>query len=1330
MRLEKTKVCQSCPLGQYTDGECKSCKGYTTKIIQVETGTNDGSVGFEACQQYAKSLGSSYTVPSDKEEKSDKPHGCYLEGSSVKFNEHLGSMCSDDYKCIQAPKTNIGYVVDYGEPDMSMTKTDCKNYADFIKSDLIESSYYFEQEITDRPSGCVYVNRGKNNAHVIYNTFKNTKVQLDPKEKCGFENTNLGKKYKYDCIHKTCTDCYAIVQSGTVKDYQKLNYDECRAYANGNSSFTWGNTQCGSSYPKGCYKVGSTVYHCDTGSACSSTYKCILKKRYKVDNTEYALDLEHVRNNRASLTITEDQCKAIATAIGQTETVTTFNGGIFRRSYPHQWTNTFDKMKTNDWGDIQYVAYYSATEEYRTNAERYVDTGDIAANMTHEMIFETSTVGINPTTTVTSFALDVTNQGYLYEFSIYVKKEDTYYFASSHTGSTQSSNGVHAMVTVDGQSHIFGTRYKQRSTTKGFVFKQNTVHTIKLFVQIKGSNTFDFWWTTGDKTKGTKEDVINSISGWDDRWIDNEYFVINQPSGCVYSPFTEKIYFGTTTEKSICLDQLQCIDKRFSRARVGLNDGSVSQKDCLVFEENVITDNTLPSGCILRDNGVRQFNLLKTSIQCSDSTPCLQRTSICSKQENAANELILNECRPGTYLKDGKWEKCDKGEYNDKIGQTSCKNCADGTFAKHKGSVTCSTCPDGYVTDAAKETCRPCFNGTYMGTNKQQCQNCKNYQYTDWEGNLDNNGRRNGVTVCLTCPAGEISTYRDLVNGKFYSKTEGEQGKNGLCEYRSKNYKDNIVVGYKNGNGYKCSHCGPGQNKTLLVTSKTDTNGFFKSAYQQLVFEDVKTGYNTDNSLKIATEDECKKCNTGSCNGARWDGATSSATQYLSMTSPYGCFVYYDDNNDKIRAYNKWDYRISCNYQQKVCIQKLPSYEYNLALCKECEEGQYNDFMVSDVTTLNNNLYNIQGKDTKYENFYNNDRQCKKCPLGSYQDQEGASTCKDCPGGSYQDVVGQSNSQCKQCAAGKYSSGTRQTSSTTCQECAIGKYQDQQGKTACDDCAVGKFQNSRGEISCKNCGPSNTSPKGYDNIDDCIQCAAGKYAKDGVCTNCQAGRYQRYGNHISTSCSLCGKGTYQDQQGKTGCDNCPAGRVGSKTGQSSCSICNKPYYQDQTGQTSCKHCGLCNNVYSYSKTWRSSSRCDSPLSYYYMDAQDHQKTGAKVHVDTGCQMPPNTNPYTGHACVNQCAAACERRVKNGYLVGGFEIKQEARGQCWCNEDGGEYGHRVLHNPYASHEWASFTILSCDGTWSSNNYGKPGGKRYWYGLNHPNTGNGRQWITRL
>lgn len=171
------------------------------------------------------------------------------------------------------------------------------------------------------------------------------------------------------------------------------------------------------------------------------------------------------------------------------------------------------------------------------------------------------------------------------------------------------------------------------------------------------------------------------------------------------------------------------------------------------------------------------------------------------------------------------------------------------------------------------------------------------------------------------------------------------------------------------------------------------------------------------------------------------------------------------------------------------------------------------------------------------------------CPIGSFQSQMGQLKCKACPKGYHCPRIGMAAAL----------------------PCPKGTYQNEEGKTSCKSCPTGFGCSATGITSVARC-PSGTTESGTGNQTYCRGVETTNASED-----CTAGYYQKK-NSSKTYCigqpagSICPKGTYQNETGKTSCKLCPAGQYQDKLGETSCKPCPVGTYQDQTGKSSCLPC--------------------------------------------------------------------------------------------------------------------------------------------------------------
>ena len=185
---------------------------------------------------------------------------------------------------------------------------------------------------------------------------------------------------------------------------------------------------------------------------------------------------------------------------------------------------------------------------------------------------------------------------------------------------------------------------------------------------------------------------------------------------------------------------------------------------------------------------------------------------------------------------------------------------------------------------------------------------------------------------------------------------------------------------------------------------------------------------------------------------------------------------------------------------------------------------------------------------------------------GRYADGDGLAHCIHCPVGRYMSssMVGSvSSTDCIGCGAGKYATTTGAIAESSCIECTAGKYADTVGQSQCIDCPPGFYESLTGSSGCDSCSrgrysasvgattaatcvccpAGKDSQQNSDSLDDCADCAAGKWLGAAACA----------ADNSPRPCIDCTVDTYGVTLGATSeieaCIDCPAfastvGRVG------------------------------------------------------------------------------------------------------------------------------------------------------------------------------------------
>ncbi|CAH1274493.1 SCUBE3 [Branchiostoma lanceolatum] len=171
---------------------------------------------------------------------------------------------------------------------------------------------------------------------------------------------------------------------------------------------------------------------------------------------------------------------------------------------------------------------------------------------------------------------------------------------------------------------------------------------------------------------------------------------------------------------------------------------------------------------------------------------------------------------------------------------------------------------------------------------------------------------------------------------------------------------------------------------------------------------------------------------------------------------------------------------------------------------------------------------------------------CVNCPPGKYRslgDLFWASECRPCPKGFYQEQQGQGT--CVLCQEGTttYSLGTR--SSSPCYEpCPPGSFSENGLKSQnCTSCPVDTYQERWEQTSCTECPQGQgTRHKGATAPEICeIKCKEGQFSETGF-----------------EPCTRCPKGSFQNRTGQTSCVDCGISLTTSSGGSTSSEHCREP----------------------------------------------------------------------------------------------------------------------------------------------------------------------------
>ncbi len=222
--------------------------------------------------------------------------------------------------------------------------------------------------------------------------------------------------------------------------------------------------------------------------------------------------------------------------------------------------------------------------------------------------------------------------------------------------------------------------------------------------------------------------------------------------------------------------------------------------------------------------------------------------------------------------------------------------------------------------------------------------------------------------------------------------------------------------------------------------------------------------------------------------------------------------------------------------------------------CKPCPKGQYqpNEGSESCLKALQGQYVPIEGAKSP-----------TPCPKGQYQPNEGRESCILCSKGQYQDELGQAS--CKSCEAGYYCNSEGMENMTPCPVGTYSPTTNAKESSVCTDCPEGKYAANQGSSSCTNCEGGKWSGIGYSTCS--LTCSAGYACLNGIKTKCPINTYSTSG---SSSCSPCASGKYSFSGSSTclscsskisNCTSCSANSDGTVT----CNACSGDLTPTKTG---------------------------------------------------------------------------------------------------------------------------------------------------------------------
>ena len=648
-------------------------------------------------------------------------------------------------------------------------------------------------------------------------------------------------------------------------------------------------------------------------------------------------------------------------------------------------------------------------------------------------------------------------------------------------------------------------------------------------------------------------------------------------------------------------------------------------------------------------------------------------------QFSVYEELTSNEacekCQAGTY---GTEDGCFKDRGTDNSGKViflafdtpltshiddhprfcnrSCIGCPMGKYSESVGATstaTCIACPAGLYLDTTGNSvpsqCKPCPAGRYSTATgvvsasnsdaTSRCTSCSAGRYNDQTG-------QNTDAACKPC-----------AQGKWLKKTNDDI------------FDGDPLVSYPYGDAADdCSNCPSGRfGPTTGLADKDSTRGGADNTYCAACASGRYL--ETTGSISAATclpcphgrylpytgansPSECKDCPVGRYGDAL---GLQAPTLVLGMCSRMST----TDASVKVSPLELVPSVSSCS--ATVLCAGAATCIYSTVICTGCPVGMYVD-LVGQVSIDNCKNCPVgkygeevgayqQGTPAEVPVF------CKLCPIGFYSDVPGiyvVTSCKVCETGRYsnQEGVGAEESACKRCRAGTYSDVLptliNPVEFAECTRCTPGKFLTTTGNTAasdCINCPGGQYSGDRGVTACKRCPIGFwTEQDGLTKIFSCKACGLGRYSdttggsvETAACKRCPLGTYSKT------------VPTYANPVELEECVNCPGGRFGVNTGLIAANT--------KTGALTQEYCVGCPaGKYLVEVGAVSTDECqDCPQGKYLMTTGSHTEALCK-----GCPKG-RFGALTGLTSINGVGGVCSMLYTSGDTTDPVELTEIACG---------------------------------------------------------------------
>ena len=522
-------------------------------------------------------------------------------------------------------------------------------------------------------------------------------------------------------------------------------------------------------------------------------------------------------------------------------------------------------------------------------------------------------------------------------------------------------------------------------------------------------------------------------------------------------------FYQDATGQAACLP---CVPGKYQDER--------NSSACKLCPANHFTENSTSHKCRLCPSG---RSAQQGSVECSTcgtgtvsvaaAYPDMFTCTACAPGSVAqAGDKQCAQCAPGLYQARPGQATCDAcraGRWSSSIGSsqlTTCTNCSPGRYSSAEGASdqsACNACAPGKsnnVTGAnSSDVCTDCPHGRSSLSGMRSCDRCRAGFYQDATGQAaclpcvpgKYQDERNS-SACKLCPANHFT--ENSTSHKCRLCPSGRSAQQGSVECSTCG-TGTVSVAAAYPDMFTCTACAPGS-----VAQAGDKQcaqcapGLYQARPGQATCDACRAG-RWSSSIGSSQLTTCTNCSPG-----RYSSAEGASDQSACNACAPG-------KSNNVTGANSSDVCTDCSHGRsslsgmRSCDRCRAGFYQDAtgqAACLPCVPGKYQDERNSSACKLcAANHFANETEMTK----------CHVCAIGTVARSPGAAACQACIAGTY-------GASCSKCPPGRYRTGD-DSDVTQCRECPAGFNQPENGTTYCLGCEAGQFADSSALPSCKRC---------------------------------------------------------------------------------------------------------------------------------------------------------------------------------------------------------------------------------------------------------------------